>query len=480
MAPTPPQAAPTPALTRRGIVVLPFANRSPDADNEYFSDGLTEEIIADLARIKALSVISRTSAMLLKGTDKNVKVIGRELGVRYVLEGSVRKAGPSLRITAQLVDADTDTPLWSEKYSGTMDDVFEVQERVSREIVKALGVTLSPDEDRHLAQRPIENVQAFELYLQARLEFRRYGASIDHGLALLTRAIEIEGETPPLQALVAWAKVSLVRSGHAPDGRPLDEAEAVAKALILRAPEAPYGHALLGFIGYERCRMADAVRHLRAALEREPNDADAFFFLGVSYIAAGQEALAAETAARLMASDPLSPLGWMLTGVVPWFMGRLGEGLPSLVRAVELDPENLLARWCLGYTHTLVGDVEAGTKHAEVLRTKSPDLPYTRHLLALVAALSGQSEAALKHLASVEGLDGHHKMHLAEAFAMAGDIDRALSLLEEAVKQGFHPYCFIAEYCPFMAPLRGLPRFEALAARAQRLTAEFGIAGGNS
>ena len=169
-----------------------------------------------------------------------------------------------------------------------------------------------------------------------------------------------------------------------------------------------------------------------------------------------------------------------MTGVVPWFMGRLGEGLPSLVRAVELDPENLLARWCLGYTHTLVGDVEAGTKHAEVLRTKSPDLPYTRHLLALVAALSGQSEAALKHLASVEGLDGHHKMHLAEAFAMAGDIDRALSLLEEAVKQGFHPYYFIAEYCPFMAPLRGLPRFEALAARAQRLTAEFGIAGGNS
>ena len=184
---------------RRGIVVLPFANRSPDADNEYFSDGLTEEIIADLARIKALSVISRTSAMRLKGTDKDVKTIGRELGVRYVLEGSVRKAGSSLRITAQLVDADSDAPLWSEKYSGTMDDVFEVQERVSREIVKALGVTLSPDEDRRLAHRPIENVQAFELYLQARQEIRRYDAvCIDRGEALIRRAIEIEGETPPL------------------------------------------------------------------------------------------------------------------------------------------------------------------------------------------------------------------------------------------------------------------------------------------
>ena len=106
--------------------------------------------------------------MRLKGTDKDIRTIGRELGVRFVLEGSVRKAGNSLRITAQLIDAETDEQLWAEKYSGTMDDVFELQERVSREIVKALGITLSSEEDRRLAHRSIENVHAFELYLQAR------------------------------------------------------------------------------------------------------------------------------------------------------------------------------------------------------------------------------------------------------------------------------------------------------------------------
>ncbi len=120
---------------KHAVVVLPFVNQSPDADNEFFSDGLTEEISTDLARIKSLRVISRTSALHFKGTTKDIATIGRELGVQFVLEGSVRKAGASLRITARLVDAHTDEQLWAQKHSGTMDDIFEVQERVSREIV---------------------------------------------------------------------------------------------------------------------------------------------------------------------------------------------------------------------------------------------------------------------------------------------------------------------------------------------------------
>ena len=462
------------AKNDRAIVVLPFANHSPDADNAYFSDGLTEEIINDLASIKSLRVISRTSAMRLKGTDKDVRTIGRELGVRYVLEGSVRKAGTSLRITAQLIDAENDAQLWAEKYGGTMEDVFELQERVAREIVKALGITLTTDETRRLSHRSIENVQAFELYLQARQELRRYGTSIERGMALLTRAIEIEGETPPLQALVAWAKVSEVRSGLAADsGRTLAEAETVAKSLIVRAPEAPYGHALLGFICYERGRQADAARHFRAALEREPNDADALFYTGICYMAAGQNDRAEGAANHLMASDPLSPLAWMFAGLPPWFAGNAAVGIPSLQRSVAMDPENLIAHWTLGYGFALVGRLAEAAQEAELMRGKAPDMPYTRQLLALLAALNGEKSAALEYLDGVAGLDGHHKFHLAEAYAMAGVADPALDLLEQSVNEGFHPYPFIAEYCPFLEPLRGMPRFAVLAARAQRLTAEF-------
>ncbi|HEV8122804.1 MAG TPA: protein kinase [Gemmatimonadales bacterium] len=468
--PQPSRAAPD----RHAIVVLPFANLSPDPDNEYFSDGLTEEIIADLSKVKALSVISRTSAMQLKGTAKGVRTIGRELGVRYVLEGSVRKAGNNLRITAQLIDAANDDHLWAEKYGGTMDDVFELQERVAREIVKALGITLTSDEDRRLAHRSIENAHAFELYLQARQEVRRYAAgSIDRGEALVRRAMEIEGETPPLQALLAWAQVTRVRAGLVADRSSLDASAAIANALLVSAPDAPYGHAILGLISYERGLLADAVGHLLAALEREPNDADTIFYLGISYVGAGQVDKMAPVAATLMKLDPLSQLAWLMTGIATWWTGRAGEGMPSLVRAAEMDPTNLIARWTLGYAYALVGDVQAAWKEAEYMQQQAPTMPYTIQLVALVHGMEGRSDAARAVLGGVTGLDSHHKFHLAESYAMAGDSERALELLEDAVSHGFHPGEFIAYHCPFLAPLRGTPRFEAVAAQAQRLTAEF-------
>jgi TolB-like protein len=248
----------------RTLVVLPFANLSPDPDNEYFSDGLTEEIISDLSGVKSLTVISRTTAMQLKGTSKDVRTLGRELGVRYVMEGGVRKAGSALRITAQLIDADTDSPLWSEKFSGTMDEVFEVQERVSREIVKALNVTLTADEDRQLAERPVHDARAYDLYLKARQTMRRYGPEIDRGMAMVDEAIAIEGETPVLRGLRALGWVYMARSGWKLDQHPLELADREAQALLKIAPEAAFTQALAGFVAYEPEGLARDVAGLCA------------------------------------------------------------------------------------------------------------------------------------------------------------------------------------------------------------------------
>ena len=151
----------------KSIVVLPFENLSPDPDNEYFVDGLTEEIITDLSQVSRLHVVSRTSTMMFKGARKSIQAIAQEVGVRYALEGTVRKAGNSLRITAQLIDASGDAHVWAGKFSGSLDDVFDIQERVSREIVDALKVRLTPEEDRRMAQRPIDNVEAYYSYLRA-------------------------------------------------------------------------------------------------------------------------------------------------------------------------------------------------------------------------------------------------------------------------------------------------------------------------
>jgi TolB-like protein/predicted Zn-dependent protease len=461
---------------RPGIAVLPFVNRSDDPDNEYFSDGLTEELIADLAGIKALSVISLTSAMLFKGSEKDLPTIGRELGVRYVLEGSVRKAGSSLRITAQLVDAEKDTPLWSEKFGGTLEDIFEVQERVSREIVRALDVTLTTDESRRLAERPIADARAFELYLQARQEIRRFDMkALDRAAKILSQALEIEGETPPLVYLSALAKVAQAKAGVNPDPRQLEEAEAQALALLEDMPDLPQAHALLGSICYERGHLPQAVWHCNRALEGTSNDPEAFLYLGASYMAAGQPELGLDAGQRMVACDPLASISWMILGAARWFVGRAEEAVHDLERSLELDPQNFLTHWGIGYTYASLGRLEDARRHAEICVETAPENAYTVQVASLVDALEGRHEEALERLAGVDvrPLDPHNTFHISESFAMAGDTARALEVLESAVDEGFYPYPFFNEYCPFMAPLRSLPEFAPILAKAKEKTATF-------
>lgn len=473
-APTAPPPRPT-AARERSIVVLPFANLSPDPDNAYFSDGLTEEIITDLGSVKALSVISRTTAMQLKGTTKDIRTIGRELGVRYVLEGSVRKAGNALRITAQLIDAAQDAPVWSEKYSGTMDEVFEVQERVAREIVKALGLTLTADEDRRLADRPIKDARAYEIYLRAQALVRHYGSPVEQVEALIARAVEIEGPSLPLRALRGLLWVSQMRAGMSTDEAHLAKAEAEARELIRLAPESAYGYALLGFVSYERGRMAETVRYLGQALERDPSDADALFFQGIALTAAGQieEGLAAGR--RFLEIDPLSPMAGVLFNSAHWFAGRPAEGLREHEHGLVLDPENPIIHWSLGYTYALLGQRDRARQRADWMRARVPQMPYTVQLVSLVEALEGRHTEALATLATLPALDfdGHITFHLSESYAMAGDVATGLQLLEHGIERGFYPCEYIAAYCPFLAPLRGHPQFARIAARAAERRAAF-------
>ncbi len=457
----------------KSLAVLPFANTSADQENEIFADGLTEELIADLARVRALRVISRTSSMRLKGTAKDIREIGRELGVRYALEGSVRRSGRSLRITAQLVDTQSDARLWADKYTGTMEDVFDLQERVSRAIVKALDVTLSSDEDVRLTDRPLRSVRAFELFLQARHEIRRY--EMERAAPLLQQAIAIEGEVPALRALRALALVMRVRAGMSPDRRLLDAAEFEARALIEIAPEAAYGHTLLGFIGVERGALREAVRSLRAAMTRDPTDADVQFYLAFSLICAGQIAQAAALSRRLTADDPLSVMAPTLAGVVSWYVGRPAEGLSSSERALDMDPESLLQHWSVGYHYALLGRFGDVARHAEFLRQRAPGLPSVVQLRALLEAVEGRSAEAVQLLSGVDSraVDGHMAFHFAEAFAMAGDTARALELLEQAVDHNFYAHEFIGRLSPFVEPLRSMPAFHRIVAKAERRVGEF-------
>ena len=457
---------------RRSIVVLPFTNLSPDADNAYFSDGLTEELISDLAKVNALQVTSRTSSMQLKGTTKDVRTIGQELGAQYVLEGSVRRAGSSLRITAQLIDAVADAPLWSDKYNGSMDDVFEVQERVSREIVKALGVRLTADENRRLAARPIQDARAFELYLQARQEIRRY--AMPRALPLIEEAIRIEGETPPLVAVRAWATLWMVRLGLARDRSPLEEADRVARSLLAQHPEAPYGYALLGNLEYERSRLGEALRNLERAVELEPNDNDSLVMMAFTLVGAGQLDAAIAMAPRMIQCDPLSASTWMAAGGPLWFVGRVEEGLPIMRRGLEIDPHNFVVRWTTGYACAVAGRIDEAKQHGAIIEGIFAEAAYTRQLLSLIDGVEGRRAKGLERLAAINVAvsDAHQLFHLAESLIACGDLERGLEFLEKS-NDGFHPDIYLETHCPFLEPVRHLPRFQALVAQAKERTAAF-------
>ena len=234
------RAPPAAADAITPIAVLPFTNLSPDAENEYFADGLTEEVIADLSRLRSLRVISRTSSMVLKGTTKDVKTIGRELRVRFVVEGTVRRAADRLRISARLIDASSDECLWTEKYDGTVEDIFALQERLARTIVDALQLQLTADEHEHLATRRIENVHAYECYLQARQESYRWRQdAIDHAIQLLHNGLALIGDNAELYAALGRAHLQYREAGIDLSDGPLREADKCARQVLALDPQYP-------------------------------------------------------------------------------------------------------------------------------------------------------------------------------------------------------------------------------------------------
>ncbi len=280
-------AAPT-AEERPSIVVLPFEDISPGHDNEYFADGLTEEIIADLSHVQALRVISRTSAMAFKGTRKALPTIAGALNVRYVLEGSVRKADNSLRITVQLIDAAMDTHLWANKYGGMLDDVFDMQEKVSRAVVEALRLRLTRAEDQQIAKKPLEDIRAYDFYLRARSAIHRFTAeAFDEAMRLLEAGLNLGGENALLYAGQGYALMASADLGMKPMDA-IDKAAEYARRALSLDPDTAQAHMVLGYVQMMRGNQRECICCCRQALSIDPNDYDASLWLTMSLCFVGK------------------------------------------------------------------------------------------------------------------------------------------------------------------------------------------------
>src|SRR6185369_719531 len=333
------QTTPTPRDTVKGVVVLPFSNLSPDPENEFFADGLTEEVIADLSGIRALRVISRTSTMRFKGSDKDVRAIARELDVRYVLEGSVRRAGLSLRVTAQLIDAETDSHLWAEKYSGTTEDVFAIQEEISRKIVNALQVKLTDTESRGIAERPIDNPAAYDYYMRARHEVYSFtAAGLERAKKLVDAGLALMPDNPLLLAtrgMVSWYYLNFSID---PDERHLNEAATYAARALNQDPENYFAIFLRGLVAFKRGELEIALRDLYKAYELRPSDSMVLGELNRFLMSTGKEHT--ERARAIFNAyhevDPLAPLGWAQNTWRFLMAGRHLDAAAATRRILEL------------------------------------------------------------------------------------------------------------------------------------------------
>jgi serine/threonine protein kinase/tetratricopeptide (TPR) repeat protein len=456
----------------KSIVVLPFDDMSPDKDNEYFSDGLTEEIITDLSQIHSLGVISKNSAMALKGTRKNTKTIGRELNVQYVLEGSVRKAGDNLRITAQLIDARTDVHLWAKKYSGTLDDVFDIQEKVSRSIVDALKVKLSPEENRKIAERSIDNVTAYDCYLRARqaiLQLSEEG--LRRALQLIQTGLNIIGENEILYALLGYVYVQFINVGVTKDESFLKKAEDNVNKTFSLNQDSSLGYSIMGQIHWKRGDIQEAVRDLKKALTIDPNSPEALYWLAWIYMFSGKEIVAKPLLKKLIEIDPLTPANYLMLGICDLFIGKFEDSLQNYYKSYLMDQKSPLCGF--GYAWALIS-AQKQNEAFKVIDLMSKDLPhelFTDLGLFYKYALQKDKEKAFQtvtdNLKSYAKRDEIIPIFLAECYALLNEKEEAISWIEHGIRWGFINYPFLNEIDPFLKNIRAEPRFKKLMERVK-------------
>jgi adenylate cyclase len=409
----PPASDASDALKRSGaLAVLPFDNISPDEKADYFSDGLTEELIARLSLVKEIELVSRWASMQFKDPKKDIKAVGRELGARYIVGGGVRKFQDSVRITVQLVDVVTNRQIWGDTYKGKLDDIFEIQEQVAKQIVEALKLKLSFSEKLSLTKRQTDNVQAYDLYLRGQdYLYRLTKRSVEYAIQLFEKAIE------------------------------LDPRYAAAYAACSGA----YGQMYQYFSRRDDFREK-AQEFSFKALMYDSNLPEAYAAMGLSYFIWGKFEEAAASGRKAIELDPDNFIAYWTLGRIHFTTGKFTEALELFQRVVDLKPGFYVAHLDLKQTYVSLGrQAEAAaalTKVMEILPTyllQNPDDARAKLFYAMTLLELGRREEAIAEgAAALELAPGDSLMlyNVACLYAQLGEKKKAIATLRDAIAAG--------------------------------------------
>jgi len=395
----------TQASRTKTIAVLPFENISPDKESDYFSDGLTEELIVNLSRLKDVKVIARTTTMQYKGTRKDIKTIGREVGARHIIEGSVRKFGDNLRITADLIEVESGTQLWAETYKGELADVFDIQEQVSKQIVDALLVKLTPSEKVVLTKRSTLDAEAFDCNLRARnFLYRRTKQSVQFAIQLFQKATQLDPRYAAAYAGTAEAYASLYQDFDRKEPY-LDRAiESSLKALMYDS-SLPEAYAALGLAYWNRDSLEEGLEASRKAIELDPNNFLGYWILGRIYHTTDRDGAAVEMFQKVIA---LNPDFYSAYGDLEMVYQRLGEkqkfeetiqrALQVYRRYLSQHPDDARGHMYFAVDLAQVGKAEEAKAEAERALALSPDDPLMLYNATCFYAQMGEKRLALDTL----------------------------------------------------------------------------------
>jgi serine/threonine-protein kinase len=456
-----------PASTRtKCVAVLPFSNFSADPENEYFADGITEDVIAHLSKIRSLKVISRTSVMPFKAREGmgNVAEIAAKLGATTLLEGSVRRAGDRVRIVAQLIDAETDQHLWSETYDRKLVDIFDIQTDVALQIAGALKAELTRDEESRVRKEPTNDLRAYQMYVFGRQSLIKFTpeamlAAIDY----FDRAIARDPSFALVHANAAQAYIELAEIGAiAPETAFQRAADHANKAVVLD-PELGEAHATVAYLKMTReFDWPGAEAAFKRALELNPNGADTYDLYGRLCSSLGRFDDAIPLIARAQELDPLAHRLDMATVLIR--AGRYDEAVASARSATELDPAGDRAQATLGWALFLGGSTDEGIAHLRRAVVNSANTTSWLGQLGEALGLAGRTDEAhdvLRQLEERSQASFVSPYTFAYVYTGLGKADRAIDLLERAVRERTGAAYGIKGSFLF-APLRTHPRFQAL------------------
>ncbi len=426
-----------PDVPEKSIAVLAFVNMSNDPENEFFSDGIAEEIINALTQVKALRVASRTSSFAFKGKSEDIGEVGRKLKVHTVLEGSVRKAGNRLRVTAQLINVADGYHLWSERYDRQLEDVFEIQDQIAENIVRALRVVLGEDEKRAIEKTPTENVQAYEYYLRGRqAQHQMRGSAMQYARRMFDRAIEIDPNFARAHAGIADCCSFLYMYWDASNAN-LEEADASSRKALQLDPESAEAHTSRALALTLRRQYEGARQEFEAALRLNPMLYEAHYFYGRACFTEGKldEAVSHYREA------------WRVR--------------PEDYQAIYLSAEALVK---LGRGDEALDAARQGLKVADAHLDLNPGDARAWYLSAASLMRLGQREQALQRARRASTIDPEDTAVLYNVgcvYALGGSAEEALDHLDKAIQNGFGQREWVENDSDWDS-IRGEPRFQAL------------------